>query len=68
MIEWLTELMQEAWKTRQVPQEWKNAMLIPLFKKKDRKQCDNDRGISLLSVPGKVLALILLACGVSVLC
>ena len=34
--------------------------MIPLFKKKDRKQCDNYRGISLLSVPGKVLALILL--------
>ena len=60
VIEWLTELMQEVWRTRQVPQEWKNATLIPLFKKKDRKQCDNYRGISLLSVPGKVLALILL--------
>ena len=33
---------------------------MPLFKKKDRKICDNYRGISLLSVPGKVLALILL--------
>ena len=43
-----------------MPQEWKDATLVPLFKKKYRKICDNYRGISLLSVPGKVLALILL--------
>ena len=60
MVDWLTELVQEVWKTGQVPQEWKNATLVPLFKKKDRRVCDNYRGISLLSVPGKVLALILL--------
>ena len=33
---------------------------VPLIKKKDRKICDNYRGISLLSVLGKVLALVLL--------
>lgn len=38
----------------------KNATLVPLFKKKDRRICDNYGGISLLSFPGKVLALILL--------
>ena len=43
-----------------MPQEWRNATLIPMFKK-DRKHCDNYRGVSQLSVPGKVLALILLA-------
>ena len=60
MVDWVTELVQEVWRTRKVPQEWKDATLVPLFKKKDRKICDNYRGISLLSVPGKVLALILL--------
>ena len=60
MIDWLMELLQEVWKTRQVPQEWKNATLVPLHKKKDRRICDNYRGVSLLSVPGKVLTLILL--------
>ena len=59
MVDWVTELVQEVWRTRQVPQEWKDAMLVPLFKK-DRKIYDNYRGISLLSVPGKLLALILL--------
>ena len=60
VVDWVTELVQEVWRTRQVPQEWKNSTLVPLFKKKDRKICNNYRGISLLSVPGKVLALILL--------
>ena len=60
MIDWLMELLQEVWKTRQVPQEWKNATLITIHKKKDRRVCDNYRGVSLLSVPGKVLTLILL--------
>ena len=60
MIDWLWELLQTVWRTRQVPSEWKSATLVPLHKKKDRKVCDNYRGISLLNVPGKVLALILL--------
>ena len=25
VIDWLTELMQEVWRTRQVPPEWRNA-------------------------------------------
>ena len=60
MVDWLWELLREVWRTKQIPQEWKNAILIPLHKKKDRKVCDNYRGIALLSVPGKVLSLILL--------
>ncbi|XP_062519263.1 uncharacterized protein LOC134194353 [Corticium candelabrum] len=43
-----------------VSQDWKDSVLVPVFKKNDRLICDNYRGISLLSVPGKVLANILL--------
>ena len=57
MIDWLWELLQMVWRTRQVPSEWKSATLVPLHKK-TYKVCDNYRGISLLNVPGKVLALI----------
>ena len=46
MVDWVTELVQEVWRTRKVPQEWKDATLVPLFKKKDQKICDNYRGIS----------------------
>lgn len=50
MIDWLVELIQEVWRTRQVPEEWKDTTLVPLHKK---KECKNYRGISLLSIPGK---------------
>ena len=58
MIDWLWELLKEVWKTEQVPQEWKNATLIPLYKK-DQKVCSKYRGIALLSIPGKVLTSLL---------
>ena len=60
MIGWLLEILQEVWKMKQVPSEWKKAVPVTLHKKKDRKICDNYCGISLLSVPGKVLSLVLL--------
>ena len=45
---------------RKIPQEWKDATLIPVHMKRARNECDNYRGVSLLSVPEKVLALVLL--------
>ena len=60
VIDWLVELIQGVWKTRQVLQEWRNATFVPLHKKKDQKEYKNYRGISLLSIPGKVLTLALL--------
>ena len=56
MIDWLWELLRDVLKMKQMPQGWKNATLIPLHMKKDRKVCDNYRGIALLSIPGKVLS------------
>ena len=59
IIDWLLEILQEVWRTKQLPSEWKKSILVPLHKK-DRRVCDNYRGISLLSIPGKVLSLVLL--------
>ena len=39
-----------------MPQEWKDATIKVLYKKGDRTNCNNFRGISLLSHVGKVLA------------
>ena len=30
VIDWLAELLEEVWRTRQVPQEWKDATLVSL--------------------------------------
>ena len=45
---------------KQMPSEWKKSILIPMLKKKDGKLCYNYHGMSLLSIPGRVLILVLL--------
>ena len=48
------------WEQESTPQDWKKAIIISVHKKDDRKECGNSRGISLLSVPGKVLTRVIL--------
>ena len=60
LVDWLIEIIHLIWKTDKVPQEWKDLVLIPLFKKNDCLVCDNYYGILFLSIPGKVLANVLL--------
>ena len=55
-ILWLMRVCQVAWKLGKTPRDWQTGVIIPIFKKGDRKQCTNYRGISLLSLPGKVYA------------
>ena len=57
----MTELFHIMWRKEAIPQEFKDASIIHLFKRKGNPQlCDNYRGISLLSIAGKVLARVLL--------
>ena len=37
-----------------MPLDWQTGVVVPLFKKGDRRVCSNYRGITLLSLPGKV--------------
>ena len=40
-----------------VPEDWASAVIVPLYKGKgERTECKNHRGISLLSVVGKIYA------------
>ena len=39
--------------------DWRKALVVPVHKKGSKLQCKNYRGISLLSIPGKVYAKIL---------
>ena len=43
------------WKGGEVPQQWKDAIIMVLHKKKDRTECGNYRGISLLAHAGNIL-------------
>ena len=61
MAEKLTELFHCIWRKEAFPQEFKDAPRIHLYKRKGYHQvCDNHRGISLLYVAGKILAIVLL--------
>ena len=57
----MTELFHIVWRKEAIPQEFKDASIIHLFKRKGNPRlCDNHRDISLLSIAGKVLARVLL--------
>nr|VZH96041.1 unnamed protein product [Spirometra erinaceieuropaei] len=57
----LTALVQEMWRQGEVPQDFKDATIVHLYKRKGNRQvCDNHRGISLLNIAGKIFARILL--------
>ena len=44
-----------------LPQDMKDALIVTIYKKKgERSDCGNYRGISLLSIPGKILAKMIL--------
>ena len=53
--EWMVRLLNVCMSSGRVPSEWKIGCIVPLYKGKgDPLECKNNRGISLLSVPGKV--------------
>ena len=61
LIEPLLELLCKCWQEGKVPQDMRNAKIVTLYKNKgERSDCNNYRGISLLSIVGKVFARVVL--------
>nr|VZI27735.1 unnamed protein product [Spirometra erinaceieuropaei] len=61
LMDHLTALFQEMWRQGEVPQDFKDATIVHLYKRKGNRQvCDNHRGISPLNIAGKIFARILL--------
>ena len=57
----LHKVLCQCWRERAVPQDMRDAKIITLYKNKgERSDCNNYRGISLLSIIGKVYAQVLL--------
>ena len=48
-------VINRVWHQREVPQRWRDAVIKVLHKTKDRTECGNYRGISLVAHAGKVL-------------
>ena len=59
-VEMLYSLFEEIWEKEEIPAEWKEGYLIKIPKKCDLSRCENFRGITLMSVPGKVFNRIIL--------
>ena len=53
-------LFKLVWDTEELPAQWKKAIIIPLHKKKDKLDCSNYRGISLLCQSSKIFSSIIL--------
>ena len=56
----LHQLITNAWNMGSVPQSWKDASIVIIYKKGNRTDCGNHKGISFLSTAGKIFIRILL--------
>ena len=50
----LTEIFKQIWEEGQIPEAWKTGLIFKLPKKGDLGDCNNWRGITLLSLTSKV--------------
>ena len=61
IVEWLVRIFNGCFEVGCVPGDWKSACIVPLYKGKgDTRECGSYRGISLLSVVGKVYGRVLI--------
>ena len=61
IIRGLHVVLTAVWHSGAIPSDWKRGLVIPIWKGKgDCQDCNNYCGITLLSVPGKVFAHLLL--------
>ena len=54
MVCLLEQLFSVIWREELVPRQWREGLIVNLFKKGDKEDPGNYRGITLLSVLGKV--------------
>ena len=59
MIDLLQLLFAVVWREEHVPPQWREGLIVNLFKKGDKEDPGNYRGITLLSVVGKVFCKVL---------
>ena len=59
-VKQLHSLFNSIWKDQCVPEDWKKSLIVKVPKKGGLTECDNYRGISLLSVPCKILCRLLI--------
>ena len=63
MVELLKQLFTVIWREEFVPPQWREGLIVNLFKNGDKEDPGNYRGITLLSVVGRVFCTVLNAIG-----
>lgn len=58
-VDILHKLCTKIWDSETFPKDWGKAIITPIYKKKDKLDCGNYRGISLLSHSCKIMTLIM---------
>ena len=61
-IKVLHSIFQQLWKTRQLPEDWKSSVFIPIPKKGSAKDCSKYHTIMVISHENKVIFKILQSC------
>ena len=56
----LHKLFLKVWENEWTPEDWRNCVIVKIPKKGDTKNCSNWRGITLMSIVGKVLSKIVI--------
>jgi len=51
----LSIIFERSWRTGEMPEDWRKANVIPIFKKGKKEDPGNYRPVSLTSIPGKVM-------------
>ena len=54
MVDLLHQLFKVVWHEETIPEQWREGLIVNLFKKRDKEDPGNYRGITLLCVVGKV--------------
>ena len=61
VLEWLVGLVSVSFNVKVVPMDWRGAYIVVLYKGQgDKFECSNSKGISLLSVVGKLYGRVLI--------
>jgi hypothetical protein len=55
LVSVIHKLINSIWNKEELPDQWKESIIVPIHKKDDKTDCNNYRGISLLSTSYKIL-------------
>jgi hypothetical protein len=55
------KLIISIWNKEELPEEWRESIIVPIYKEGDKTDCNNYRGISLFPTTYNILSIILLS-------